>query len=93
MAAGPGWAHLESYAGTLAYEVRLCNGGTPPLDRLGAVGVPMLVMAGGASGGWAQDAVEAIGAAAPQGRALVVPGQAHAVPDELLVPLLLDFFR
>ena len=93
MAAGPGWPHMESYAGTLAYEVRLCHDGAPPVDRLGAVAVPMLVMAGGASGGWAQDAVDAIATGVPEGTALVVQGQGHGVTDEVLVPLIRDFFR
>jgi hypothetical protein len=92
MRAGPAWAHMLSYAPTLAYDVRLCNDGVAPVDRLTAVTVPTLVTAGSESAPWAQPAADAVAGAVPHGEARVLAGQGHGVADDVLAPLLRDFF-
>ena len=92
MKASPYWGHMESYAHTLAYEVGLCNGGSVPVDRLAKISVPTLALAGGASPVWAQKAADAIAAAAPNGEACVLEGQGHGVADDVLIPVLTEFF-
>jgi pimeloyl-ACP methyl ester carboxylesterase len=92
MKAGPYWAHLQSFAGTLAYEVRLSNDETVPTDRLAAVTAPTLVLAGGDSPDWARDTAERVAAAIPAGRWRVLEGQSHGVADEVLIPVLKQFF-
>jgi pimeloyl-ACP methyl ester carboxylesterase len=92
MKAAPQWGYMESFAGTLAYEVGLCNGGAVPVERLARISAPTLALAGGASPAWARAAAEAIAAAAPNSQARVLEGQGHRVADEVLIPVLTDFF-
>jgi pimeloyl-ACP methyl ester carboxylesterase len=92
MKAGPYWAHLQSFAGTLPYEVRLSNDETVPTDRLAAITAPTLVLAGGDSPDWARDTAERVAAAIPAGRWRVLEGQSHGVADEVLIPILKQFF-
>jgi pimeloyl-ACP methyl ester carboxylesterase len=92
MKADPYWAHLQSFAGTLPYEVRLSNDETVPTDRLAAITAPTLVLAGGDSPDWARDTAERVAAAIPAGRWRVLEGQRHGVADEVLIPVLTQFF-
>src|SRR5207245_3584470 len=50
MQEGPYWAHMQAYALTLSYELRLGNNGAVPRDRLGHITAPTLALAGGQSG-------------------------------------------
>jgi pimeloyl-ACP methyl ester carboxylesterase len=92
MKAGPYWKHMESFAHTLAYEVGLCNDGSIPVDRLARISVPTLSLAGGASPEWAREGAQAIAAAVPTGHARVLDGQGHGVADDVLIPVLTEFF-
>lgn len=92
MKAGPYWAHMASYAHTLAYEIRLCNDGRVPLGRLAEISAPTLAMAGGASPAWALEGARAIAAAVPSGQARVLEGQGHGAADDVIIPVLTEFF-
>jgi pimeloyl-ACP methyl ester carboxylesterase len=92
MKTGPHWAHMESFANTLAYEVGLCNEGSVPVDRLAKISVPTLALAGSVSPAWARDAAHAIAEVVPNGQARVLEGQGHGVADDVLIPVLMDFF-
>ncbi len=89
---GPGWPAMVAVAPTLPYDLRLCNGGIVPADRLAKIDCPVLAMAGGASFPWASAAMTEIVAAVPAGEARIVEGQGHGVPDDILVPILHSFF-
>jgi Alpha/beta hydrolase family len=90
MKEGPYWSHLEAFAGTLSADVRLCNGGLVPVERLKLMEVPLLVLAGGASP-WAVDIARATAAAAPDGTSRILPAQGHAVADDVLAGALAEF--
>jgi pimeloyl-ACP methyl ester carboxylesterase len=92
MKAGPYWEHMESFAHTLAYEVRLCNDGSVPVDRLAKITVPTLALAGGESAAWARKGAHAIAEAVPNGQARVLEGQGHGIADDVLIPVLTEFF-
>jgi pimeloyl-ACP methyl ester carboxylesterase len=92
MKSAPYWPHMESFAHTLPYEIRLCNEGKVPIDRLEEISVPVLATAGGSSAAWAREVAQSIAAAAPRGQARVLEGQSHEVSDEVLVPLLTELF-
>ena len=91
MKSGPYWAHMQTYAPTLPYELRLCNNGRIPRERLIRIAVPTLALAGGQSGEPARHIVEQIASAVPNGHARILDGQGHGVADEVLIPLLTDF--
>jgi pimeloyl-ACP methyl ester carboxylesterase len=91
--AGPQWAHMEKFAPTLSYEVRLCNDGVLPVQRLAGISIPVLALAGETSPPWAHEGAQAIAEAVPHGEARVLEGQSHAVADEVLADVLKNFFR
>lgn len=91
MKAGPYWQHMEAFAPTLSYDVRLCNDGAVPVKRLANISAPSLALAGGDSPAWAVDVAKAIAEAMPNGRFRVLEGQSHGVADEVLIPLLTEF--
>jgi pimeloyl-ACP methyl ester carboxylesterase len=86
------WPRMESLAHTLSYDVTLCNGGVVPADRLAGIRVPVLALAGGSSPDWARTAVREIAAVTPGGRSQVLDGQDHGPADEVLAPVLTEFF-
>jgi pimeloyl-ACP methyl ester carboxylesterase len=91
MKAGPYWAHLVAFAPSLPRDVRLSNDGAVPARRFAAITAPTLALAGGASP-WAGEVAAAVAAAVPQGRSRVLGGQGHDVADEVLIPVLEEFF-
>ena len=91
MKSGPHWEHLEALADSLAADVRLCNNGHVPVDRLAQIDSPVLALAGSASP-WAPTVAEAVADAAPRGRAEVLEGQQHDVSDDAPAPVLDSFF-
>ena len=91
----PGWAELEAIAPTLAYDSEVMGDigrdGTIPVDQAGMVTVPALVLTGGADYPWMTDVGRRLADAMRNGRHRVLEGQEHAVPPEVLVPVLAEF--
>lgn len=67
------------------------RGGKTPTEQAAGVTTPALVLAGGASLDWMVDDSRRIADALPNGRLLVLDGQDHVVPAEVLAPVLTDF--
>jgi len=88
----PFWPGLVSLAGTLPHELALTGDGLPPRERLAAITVPTLALAGGTSPAWADRAARAVASAVADGTVLTVAGQDHAVDQTVLAPLLAAFF-
>jgi pimeloyl-ACP methyl ester carboxylesterase len=87
-----GWPAMVAIAPTLVYDVRLCNEGVVPVDRLAGIQAPVLATIGSLSPDWAAVAVRTIAGAVQHGDWRVVEGQSHNLPVDVLVPLLRDFF-
>lgn len=92
MKAGAQWARMEKFAPTLSYEVRLCNGGVLPVERLTGISMPVLALTGEISPPWAHKGAREIADAMPNGQTQVLEGQGHAVADEVLIGVLKRFF-
>jgi pimeloyl-ACP methyl ester carboxylesterase len=90
--AGPGWPGMEALAHTLAYDVTVCNGQSMPADRMANIRVPTLAVAGGASPDWARNSVATLAATIPGAQHLTLDGQDHGVADEVIAPVLVEFF-
>ncbi|WP_250402006.1 alpha/beta fold hydrolase [Streptomyces cellostaticus] len=88
----PMWAGMESVAPSLAYDDAVLGDGVLPGERLAAVSVPLLSVAGGASPGWMREAAEAVARTVPRGTYRALEGQTHAVEPEVLAPVLAEFF-
>jgi pimeloyl-ACP methyl ester carboxylesterase len=94
----PWWAPMAAMAPTLRYDADVlgygdASGGTPPLDVAAAVPVPTLVVVGGESPPFMHDTARALAGALPDGRVTVLEGQEHAVPPEVLAPVVAEFLR
>jgi pimeloyl-ACP methyl ester carboxylesterase len=88
----PMWPDMEAIAPTLAYDDAVMGGGLVPRERLAAVGVPVLAVAGGASPAWLREAVEAVAQAVPDATYRCLEGQDHMVDPDALAPVLAEYF-
>jgi len=90
--AGPSWSHMQAIAHTLPYDIMLCDSGSADTAWVAKISVPVLALAGGASPGWAPEAVRAIAATAAHAQYRILEGQDHGPAAEVLVPVLKEFF-
>ncbi|WP_049561876.1 alpha/beta fold hydrolase [Nonomuraea sp. SBT364] len=67
------------------------RGGRTPEEQARRVGVPALVVCGGAGPPWMIETGQRIAEAMPKGRLLLLPGEGHIVPAEVLGPVLARF--
>jgi pimeloyl-ACP methyl ester carboxylesterase len=88
----PIWPGLQALAHTLPYDLALGGDQGIPVDYLAKITVPALVLGGASSPEWFQRTVEATAAAIPGARLVMLPGQGHNVPPEVIAPVLTDFF-
>lgn len=91
MRSTPEWAKMESVAHTLVYDCTISDTTTSTLLR--SVAVPTLVLDSEGSSdnltGWAATVVGQL----PSGSHRSLAGEWHSVPDEVLAPVLLEFFQ
>ena len=92
----PAWGKLKALAHTLPYDLTIMAGGQQgrplPPGRWAALTAPTLVMAGGKSPAWLQNAAQALAHALPGASHRTLPGQTHIVKAKPLAPVLADFF-
>ena len=88
----PIWPFFEAVAPTLAYDNAIMGDGSVPIERLASITVPTLVMDGGASPAFVQNAGQAVALALPNAQRRTLEGQAHDVAPEVLAPVLMEFF-
>jgi len=94
------WPGLVAVEHTLAYDAASMGTGQPPVDRLGKITVPTLVLTGAPEGehevgsaAFFDAAAEAIEAAVPSAEHRRIPGQTHAVDPQALAPVLSAFYK
>jgi pimeloyl-ACP methyl ester carboxylesterase len=91
MRSTPPWAKMKSVAHTLVYDCMLSDATTSTLLR--SVAVPTLVLDSEGSSdnltGWAASVARQL----PRGTHRSLAGEWHSVPDEILAPVLVEFFR
>jgi pimeloyl-ACP methyl ester carboxylesterase len=92
----PAWGKLKAVAHTLPYDLTIMDGrqqGRPlPADRWASLTAPALVIAGGKSPAWLQNAARALAQALPGASHRILPGQTHIVKAGPLAPVLAEFF-
>ncbi len=92
MRAQPSWATLEAIAATLAYDDDVLCGGRVPRELTASIAIPALVLSGGASPRWLQQAAVAAADALPNAEHRTLDGQTHDVAPDALAPALVQFF-
>jgi len=92
MRAQPSWARLEAIAATLAYDEDVLTGRRVPRELTASIAIPTLVLSGGASPLWLQQAAQAAADALPNAEHRTLDGQTHDVAPIALTPALVEFF-
>ena len=92
----PAWGKLKVVAHTLPYDLTIMDGGQRgrplPASRWAPLTAPTLVIAGGKSPAWLQNAARALAQALPGASHQTLPGQTHIVKPKPLAPVLAEFF-
>jgi pimeloyl-ACP methyl ester carboxylesterase len=92
----PMWKKLTAIAHTLSNDLEIIaphhNGRPFPEGKWSTVTVPTLVMAGGKSPAYMQNAMRAWAKALPNAGHRTLEGQTHMVKQSVLAPALIDFF-
>jgi pimeloyl-ACP methyl ester carboxylesterase len=92
MQSAPWWPAMEALAPTLPYDEALCGDLSLPQAELASIGVPTLVLGGGASEeGW-RAALREVASTVSDGRYAEVEGQGHVPAHDVLAPVLAGFF-
>lgn len=92
MRQAPVWPLFEAVAPTLAYDAAALGDSSVPTERATSVAIPTLVMAGGATFPFIQQAAQSLAAALPHAQYRELEGQTHEVAAEALAPVLTEFF-
>jgi pimeloyl-ACP methyl ester carboxylesterase len=85
------WAALEAVAHTLVYDCRISD--ATSLRLLRSVTAPTLVLDSQGSGGELSGMAATVVGALPNASHRSLAGAWHGVPDEVLAPVLVEFFR
>jgi pimeloyl-ACP methyl ester carboxylesterase len=85
------WAALEAVAHTLVYDCRISE--ATSLELLRSVKAPTLVIASQGSGGELSGMAATVVGALPDGTHRSLAGEWHGVPNDVLAPVLVEFFR
>jgi pimeloyl-ACP methyl ester carboxylesterase len=92
----PAWSKLKAVAHTLPYDMTIVSdhqAGEPlPAERWSYVTAPTLVIAGGKSPAWMQNAMDSLAQVLPKAERRTLEGQTHMVKASALAPLIADFF-
>ena len=94
MRSAPRWPAMEAVAPSLAHDSAAMgdrDGGLVPHDLLARVGVPALVMVGGADHGFMIDVARSLVDGLPDARLAHLPGAGHDARPEIVVPPLVPF--
>ena len=87
----PWWAAQEAIAHTLAYDARVMGDYSVPTATAARVTVPTIILTGGASFPFFRPTAEALVAAMPDARTVVLDGQEHNVDPAVLGPAIKAF--
>jgi pimeloyl-ACP methyl ester carboxylesterase len=97
MQKAPMWPTMEAVAHTLVYDATISadylKGKPLPAKRWASVTIPTLVMDGGESPPMMHSGALALTGILPNAQHRRFPGQDHGVADEVLVPVLVEFFK
>lgn len=88
----PMWPAWEALAPTLAYDNAILIDGLARLDESSKVQVPALVLDGGKSLAFMEEAADAVAKMIPSALRRTLEGQTHDVAPDVLAPVLSEFF-
>jgi len=86
------WRKLQAVGHTIPYDARVLDGFVAPVDRLGAIRQPTLVVLGGKAKPNMRAGVTAVADAVPGATLRELPGQMHNVATAAIAPVLREWF-
>src|SRR5215472_672229 len=93
----PMWPGLEAVSHTLPYDGTIMgdtiSGNPSTIKKWASVTVPTLVMVGGASPAFFHNGTQTLVDILPNGQHRTLAGQDHGPANDVLVPLLVEFFK
>ena len=93
----PMWPQIEAVAHTIPYDGTIMgdtmSGNPSTLRKWASVTVPTLVMVGGASPTFFHHGAQALVDILPNAKSRVLAGQDHGPADEVLTPVLVEYFK
>lgn len=96
MRSAPMWGGLEAVAHTIWYDGLIMgdrmSGNPLPVDRWVTATMPTLVFTGEASDPFFENSAKELTSILPNAQRRTVPGQSHDIQNEVLAPILIDFF-
>jgi pimeloyl-ACP methyl ester carboxylesterase len=97
MRSTPMWPELEALAHTIPYDGAIMGdtmrGNPATLKKWASVSVPTLVMVGGASPAFFHNSAQTLVDILPNAKLRILAGQDHGPADEVLAPVLVEFFK
>jgi pimeloyl-ACP methyl ester carboxylesterase len=87
------WKKLKAVAHTLPYDAAVMGDFSVPSARLRTIKTTTLVMNGSKTDARLKKAAQAVAAALPNAKHLVLPGQTHNVNPRVLTPAVAEFLR
>jgi pimeloyl-ACP methyl ester carboxylesterase len=93
MRQSPIWTLFEAVAPTLAYDDAIMGDGSISNAIMKKVGIPTLVVDGGASPAFMHEAAQAVAEGLSHGQHCTLEGQTHAYQPEVLAPVLIEFYE
>jgi hypothetical protein len=92
MKSSPAWDGIRKIDFTLSYDYDVLGDGRIPERVARSVKVPTLVMDGEKTLDFMHATAIRLGELVPNGRRMMLKGQAHQAAPEVVVPVLIDFF-
>ena len=89
----PEWPLMEKVEHTLAYDYTILHDGTVPVDAAKKATMPALVMSGEKSFDFMSNAAKNLTNIMPNAQWKTLKGQTHQPSPEIMVPVLMDFFK
>jgi pimeloyl-ACP methyl ester carboxylesterase len=97
MRSTPMWPQIEAVAHTIPYDGTIMgdtmSGNPATLKKWGSVTVPTLVMVGGASPAFFHNGAQTLVDILPNAKSQILAGQDHGPADDVLAPVLVEFFK
>jgi pimeloyl-ACP methyl ester carboxylesterase len=97
MRSTPMWPQLEAVAHTIPYDGIIMgdtmSGNPATLRKWSSVAVPTLVIVGGASPAFFHNGAQTLVDNLPNAKSRVLPGQDHGPADDVLAPVLVEYFK
>jgi pimeloyl-ACP methyl ester carboxylesterase len=97
MRSTPMWPQIEAVAHTIPYDGAIMgdtmSGNPSTLKKWASVTVPTLVMVGGASPAFFHNSAQTLVDILPNATSRILAGQDHGPADEVLAPVLVEFFK